>query len=637
MRFPATFSLILLLIPVGFPAKEAPKNTKKNPRLISMAPLGGHPGASLDFRVRGEDLQGIRAVWLDCDRLTAEVKQVKEIVLEKAKYSAKFQSLGQEVLIGVNITDDAAVGAHSIRLLTEWGLSSPLTLLVSDRVAVSEQTPPHPTPASAQPLSLPANLNGRIGQKGEVDYYAFDALKNQELQFEALVAGGLLAGSPIHFRDPELILYEPFEGWFESSAKRLETQVESTVFPLLPEGKILRPRLRHRFSKEGRYLVAVGSLSQKGGPGHTYQLRITPVGSKHREPQGGWTHFEPAHAARFPDWEERGFTRQIHSKRRQQLWSRAAPGSPGSPEAAQSGKESGKPSRSHTTPGLKGPPFAEFPSIVETEPDEIVELASAISLPIIVQGKIDAPGDVDHFRFAVKSGQRVAFEIQNVDRVAPEISLWLEVLDSAGQTICSNVYRRVGSNSAYWLKYLQSKTIFSFEEGGEFTLRLRDLTSRRGGERFSYRVLVRPQVPHVGVVTLAGGDHINLIPGEAKPLRVTLEKEEGFDHLVALHFENLPPGVQVLPTVAQDKKSSQAIGHRSEVHRDRFFPRTQEVSLTLLADGATPASVLPRSVRLTARVVAEGRAGRPFPVRDLYLTVVNPDSPKVVSQLASGE
>ncbi len=635
MRILVVFSVIFLLAPGSLSAEEAPE--KKNPRLNSMAPLGGHSGSSLDFRLRGEDLRGIRAVWFDCDRLTAEVKQVKEIVLEKTKYSAKLQSPGQEVLIRATIADDAAVGAHSMRLLTEWGLSSPLTLLVSDREVVGEQSVPHHKPASAQPLDLPANLNGKIGQKGEVDYYAFNALENQELRFEVLVAGGLLAGSPIHFRDPELILYQPFTGWFESNARRLETRVESTALPLPSEGEISRPRLRHRFSKEGRYLVAVGSLSQKGGDGHTYQLRITPVTSKLQKPQGGWTYFKPAHAARFHDWQERGFTREIHSDRWQQLWSRAAGRPSGSPETAQSGKESGQPGRSPANPGFQGPSLAGFPVVFEKEPDEIVELAAAISLPVIVQGKVDAPGDVDHFRFAAKAGQKVAFEIRSGDRMAPGFSLWLEVLDSAGQTVCTNVYRTVQSNSAYWLKYLRSKTIFSFEEGGEYTLRLRDLTSRRGGAGFAYRVLVRPQVPHVGVVTLAGEDHINLIPGEARQLKVTIEREEGFDHLVALHFENLPPAVQVLPTVAQDKKSGQAKGPRGEVHRDRFFPQTQEVSLTLLADGSTPSRVLPQLVRLTARAVADGRAGRPFPVRDLYLTVVNPASPKVVSQLASGE
>ena len=637
-RVAGLLSLVLVLTAGVLWAKEAPENRKRNPKLLSMTPMGGHPGSSLEFRLRGEDLEGIRSVWLDCDRLTAKVKAVKEIKLEKARFSRKTYSPGQEVWIQVDIAEDAAGGAHSLRLLTEWGLSGPVTLVVSDRKVAREQPDPHHDPDSAQMLELPANLNGRIGRNGEVDFYAFEVLENQELQFEVLVAGGILSGSPIHLRDPELILYQPSQGWFQGEARRLETRVESTIFLLPVEGGILRPRLRHRFSKRGRYLVAVGSLSQKGGPGHNYQLRISPVGSASRHGQEHWTRYRPAHDAPLLDWRERGFGREIHPRRRQQLRARAVAGLDGDAGATPPGEVvTDKPDRSRAGPGGQSPPVAGYPSFVESEPDETPDLASAISLPVILEGRIDAPGDLDHFRFSVQAGQRVAFEIETVDRMFPDLSPWLEVLDASGQTICSNFYRNVENNSAYWQKFLQSKMIFSFEEAGDYILRLRDLTSRRGGNGFTYRVLVRPQVPHIGEVSLAGGDPINLVPGEARTLKLTLEREEGLDQMVTLHLENLPPGVQVLPTVVPEQESGNPRRTRNEVHPDRFFPRKQEVSLTLLAEGDVPALLRPHPVRLVARVVAEGRPGQPFPLKNLFLTVFDPVIPKTVSQIAAGD
>ena len=640
-RVAGLLSIVLVLTAGGLWAKEAPENRKRNPKLLSMTPMGGHPGSSLEFQVRGEDLEGIRSVWLDCDRLTAKVTAVKEIKLEKARFSRKTYSPGQEVWLQVDIAEDAAAGAHSLRLLTEWGLSGPVTLVVSDRKVAREQPDPHHDPDSAQMLELPANLNGRIGRNGEVDFYAFEVLENQELQFEVLAAGGILPGSPIHLRDPELILYEPSQGWFQGEARRLETRVESTVF-LLPvdlpvESGILKPRLRHRFSKPGRYLAAVGSLSQKGGPGHNYQLRITPVGPSSRHGQEHWTRYRPAHDSPLIDWRERGFGREIHPRRRQQLRARAGASLDGKAGATPLEEGTDKSGRSDAGPGGQSPPLAGYPSFVESEPDETPNLASAISLPVILEGRIDAPGDLDHFRIAVEAGQRVAFEIQTVDRMFPDLSPWLEVLDASGQTVCSNIYRSVENNSAYWQKFLQSKTVFTFDEGGDYILRLRDLTSRQGGKGFDYRVLVRPQVPHVGVVSLAGGEHINLVPGEARTLKLTLEREEGLDQMVTLHLENLPPGVQVLPTAVPEDKSGKAKGPRNEVHRDRFFPRTQEVSLTLLVEGGTPATLRPQPVRLAARVVVEGRPGQPFPVKDLFLTVVDPVMPKTVSQIVAGD
>ena len=636
-RVAGLLSIVLVLTAGGLCAKDTPENRKRNPKLLSMTPMGGPPGSSLEFRVRGEDLEGIRSVWSDCDGLTAKVKSVKEIKLEKTRFSSKTYAPGQEVFLQLDIAEDASPGAYSLRLLTEWGLSGPVTLVVSDGKVVQEQPEPHQDPESAQLLELPANINGRIGRNGEVDFYAFEVLESQELQFEVLVAGGILSGSPIHFRDPELILYEPAQGWFQGKARRLETRVESTIFLLPVEGGILKPRLRHRFGNGGRYLVAVGSLAQKGGPGHNYQLRIAPVGSSARQGEDHWTRIGPARDAPLLHWRERGFGREIHPGRRQQLRVRGAAVPDGNPDAVPAGEDTQKPGPSDSGSGGQNRPLAAYPSLVESEPDEIPELASAISLPVILEGRIDAPGDLDHFRFAVEAGQRVAFEIQTVDRMFPELSPWLEVLDASGKTVCSNIYRNVENNSAYWQKFLQSKTIFTFEEGGDYILRLRDLTSRRGGKGFTYRVLVRPQVPHIGVVTLAGGDHINLVPGEARPLKLTLEREEGLDQMVTLHLENLPPGIQVFPTVVPEQESGKGKRTRNEVHRDRFFPRKQEVSLTLLAEGDTPGPLQPHAVKLAARVVTEGRPGQAFPLKDLFLTVVKPVISSTVSQLTSGD
>ncbi|MXZ35289.1 MAG: hypothetical protein F4Z21_08605, partial [Acidobacteria bacterium] len=522
-RVAGLLSIIVVLTAGGLWAKDTPENRKRNPKLLSMTPMGGPPGSSLEFRVRGEDLEGIRSVWSDCDGLTAKVKSVKEIKLEKTRFSRTTYAPGQEVFLQVDIAEDASPGAYSLRLLTDWGLSGPVTLVVSDGKVVQEQPEPHQDPESAQLLELPANLNGRIGRNGEVDFYAFEVLESQELQFEVLVAGGILPGSPIHFRDPELILYEPAQGWFQGKARRLETRVESTIFLLPVEGGILKPRLRHRFGKPGRYLAAVGSLAQKGGPGHNYQLRIAPVGSSVRKGQDRWTRYRAAHDTPLLDWRERGFGREIQSSRRQQLHARGAGSPDANPATTRLGGDRKEPGSSRAGPGGQGGSLAGYPSLVESEPDEIPESAAAVSLPVILEGRIDAPGDLDHFRFTVEAGQRVAFEIQTVDRMFPELSPWLEVLDASGRTICSNIYRSVENNSAYWQKFLQSKAIYTFEEAGDYILRLRDLTSRQGGKGFTYRVLVRPQVPHIGVVTLAGGDHINLVPGEARPLKLTLE------------------------------------------------------------------------------------------------------------------
>ena len=85
-------------------------------------------------------------------------------------------------------------------------------------------------------------------------------------------------------------------------------------------------------------------------------------------------------------------------------------------------------------------------------------------------------------------------------------------------------------------------------------------------ERYRYRVLVRPQMPHVGEVTAIEGDppnpifgdakkldHINLVRGETKKLTITASFEEEFTGEVSFEFVGLPTGVQALPAVQLDQ------------------------------------------------------------------------------------
>ena len=72
MRQKLFYALMLVLWGAFFgarvPAKESAE-PKTGPVLKSVFPLGGNPGSRFEAVVRGEDLEGAYAVWLDCSRL----------------------------------------------------------------------------------------------------------------------------------------------------------------------------------------------------------------------------------------------------------------------------------------------------------------------------------------------------------------------------------------------------------------------------------------------------------------------------------------------------------------------------------------------------------------------------------------
>src|SRR5439155_21754459 len=143
-----------------------------------------------------------------------------------------------------------------------------------------------------------------------------------------------------------------------------------------------------------------------------------------------------------------------------------------------------------------------------------------IAIPSVIEGAIKRPGDINTFKFKSDSRQKLAFEIETPDAQPPHFNPRLGIIDSHGHELVANVERRLSmfnANSApeVYLRGIASKMLYTFEEAGTYVLQVRDITSRYGDASYRYRVLVRPQMPHVGEVTAIEGDPPNPIFGDA--------------------------------------------------------------------------------------------------------------------------
>ena len=61
----------------------------------------------------------------------------------------------------------------------------------------------------------------------------------------------------------------------------------------------------------------------------------------------------------------------------------------------------------------------------------------------MIEGTIERPGDVDSFRFKVRAGQQLAFEIETTDAKPFDFIPRLAVLDGNGEEIVTNFFRRL--------------------------------------------------------------------------------------------------------------------------------------------------------------------------------------------------
>ena len=142
-----------------------------------------------------------------------------------------------------------------------------------------------------------------------------------------------------------------------------------------------------------------------------------------------------------------------------------------------------------------------------------------------------------------------------------------------------------------------------------------------GGEEFGYRLVVRPQVPHVGKVVAGKIDRIHIASGQSESIEVTVELEEGFTGEVALGIENLPPGVSAVPALRAGDKSRRPSGKRGgRLHRERHFPRRSSLAIMFIASGDAPDATLPQPMTIVARPILEGKIGDALPAQSIFLT-----------------
>jgi hypothetical protein len=243
-----------------------------------------------------------------------------------------------------------------------------------------------------------------------------------------------------------------------------------------------------------------------------------------------------------------------------------------------------------------------------------------IEVPSIVTGTIERAGDIDRVSFRAKAGDGIALEIETDHATLPDFNPFLKVVDEAGLEVFTNVHSNLNNNGGFIMKTINAKTVFRFARSGKFTLEIRDITTHNADDRFTYRVLVRPQVPHIGAVRIAE-DHLNLVAGEIKKLSVVTDQEEGFDGYIGITADGLPAGVQVMMGTEVEPDQPPPL---DDGKVERYFAKNEKVTLLLITEQDTPATEHPATVRIFARPVRNGKLGEPVLAKEVLLMVVKP-------------
>jgi len=542
-----------------------------SPRIGYVYPAGGRQGTTFKVTVGGQFLDGINAAEFFGAGITARVldyqhpltpKEDNELRGEIEKLQAKRQAalsagaktagagpqsgwtpedeklaaeiraragyrmnrqtapaISEAVTLEVTIAPGAAPGQREIRLRNANGVSNPLFFFVGQLPEFSEPAAPPstaapggPNPANPRPLAqnpgrtvtLPAVINGQI-MPGGVDRIRFAARKGQKLVF-AVSARALIP-----------YLADAVPGWFQATLAIRDAQGHELAyddhFRFNPD-----PVLFCKIPADGDYFMEIRDSIYRGRQDFVYRITAGEL---------------PFITGIFPLGGRSGQKTTVELAG----WNLPA----AKAEADAAGKPTGSLTLAVERDGIFSNPvtFAldADPDCAEVEPNDDVTHAQKLALPVIVNGRIEQPGDRDVFSFEGRAGDGVVIEVFARRLNSPLDSL-LQLTDAQGKTIAANDdYEDKGAGLI--THQADSRISLKLPADGTYYIHLAD-AEHQGGPEYAYRLHLHLARPDFDLRVVPSS--INVRAGANAVITVFALRKDNFDGPIAVQLAEAPDG-----------------------------------------------------------------------------------------------
>ena len=480
-----------------------------------------------------------------------EAEETKEIEALKKKYAnatwgpedeAKLAELRKKISGGVRRPENPAIceivtlevtiaaestqGDREIRLGTPQGLTNPMMFKIGQ---LPEYTKPAVKEIKAQttvkekqmsvPLfkvakerletkvTLPAVINGQI-LPGTVDYFRFPATKGTKLVIAASAR--------------ELIPYlaDAVPGWFQATIALYDASGKELAydddFRFSPD-----PVLYYEIPADGEYVLEIKDSIYRGREDFVYRITVGeipfitsiyplggPVGSTATVELKGWN--LPMTKVTLDNQKREPGMFPIFVRKDNWI--------------------------SNYVPLA----VDNLPEVTEQKNNGQRRTAQAVKLPVIVNGRIEKPGDKDYFKFEGQAGQSFVAEVMARHLNSPLDSI-IKLLDAEGNCIASNddcEDKGAGLETHHADSYLR----LSLPTNGTYYLEIAD-TSHQGGPDYAYRLRLSAPRPDFALRVVPSS--INLRYGGTVPLTVYAIRHDGFSNAIPITLQDAPEGFKV--------------------------------------------------------------------------------------------
>jgi hypothetical protein len=465
------------------------------PKLDSLSATWFQRGTTNEVTLSGDAFGGVEAVLLSGAGLNGALtaKAAPSVTVEGSGggISTGNADNAKSLTLQLVVADNAALVSRELRLAGPSGVSNPVTVNVSD-VPERLESKPNNSADQAPWMELPVAVSGVIGGSTESDFFRFKAKAGEKLIFDVQANR---VGSPL---DATLVVRG-------ADGKELARSEDAHG---------LDPFLEFTAPAEGEFVIQLHDLRFQGGGDYRYRLVAGTL---------------PYLDFLFPFGGRRGSTDELQLKGRNldgsdKLSVRIAPDAPLGRQDV----------RAHTPHGYSNPlPFeaGDLPEFMEGEPNNAADKANPIGAPVVINGRIGEPKDVDVFRLKAAADQKLVIEVR-----ARQFGSPLDALLTLSDTNGAVLQRNDDANGP------DARIEFDAKKDAEYLIALRDLTER-GGERFGYRLTVQPPDTTPDFAVRIAGGRFRVPRGGAVALRCEVDRRNGFDGAVRVTGDGLPAGV----------------------------------------------------------------------------------------------
>jgi len=535
------------------PSVDAQQNA---PHIGYAYPAGGRQGDTFQVKVGGQFLDGVTKAYISGASIQAtvveldspltpqqivalrdraqelqkkernaavlkELAAIRERIADSVNRNAN-PALRQVVTLEVTAAPDAEPGERELRLMTPLGLSNPLVFCMG-RLPEFREKEAKTSPADAETsITLPATINGRVvpgsvGQyrlmvrrlqqyaPGDADRYRFPARKGQQV---------VVAASA---RELMPYLADAVPGWFQATLTLRDAQGKELAYDddyrFHPD-----PVLHYVIPEDGDYVIEIRDALYRGREDFVYRIALGEL---------------PFVTGIFPLGGRAGARTKVELKGwnlpLNKLTMNARGKGPGIyPLSVRKGELV-----SNVAPFM----VDTLPERLEKEPNNSPKKAQKVKLPIIMNGRIDQPGDWDVFSFKGRAGDEVVAEVC-ARRLDSPLDSVLKLTDAQGRQLAFNDDHE-DKGSGLETHHADSLLTATLPANGTYYVQLGD-AQRKGGAEYAYRLRIGRPRPDFELRVVPSA--LNALVGPTIPITVYALRKDGFSGEIALALKDAPKG-----------------------------------------------------------------------------------------------